>query len=317
MKLAAFVGLRDEVDLIKSCIEQLRAIGVDYIIVCDSNSEDGSREIVEQMVAADSAISVVTMSMDLSRDGPIFGPFLKKVNPDWLMTCDADEFVLSRSGNIKECPEFARADQIVLRRFNIPLVSNPEQIEMNLARQEFDQLPLIVGQETLSRVEMDSDPLKRWIMHAVGPKVMCRASAFGGFVVGGHGMISRDGRPIREAVAKDAIVAHLPFSSFARFERKVRNIKHVVGANPENFGNTQAWHWKRWVEHLDNGTLEAQFRAEQMDIDEIETLRSKRTIRSARHVLGRPGLATRFSRLYSAARSALRRTAARPSPGST
>lgn len=74
MNFTAFIGLKDEVELIETCINQLRAIGADSIIVLDAESQDGSREVVEQLAAADKTIHLAQLYLDLSRDGPIFGP---------------------------------------------------------------------------------------------------------------------------------------------------------------------------------------------------------------------------------------------------
>ena len=46
MKIAAHVGIKDEVDLGGHCLDQLFAIGVDQVVVTDMGSTDGSVELL-------------------------------------------------------------------------------------------------------------------------------------------------------------------------------------------------------------------------------------------------------------------------------
>jgi len=51
--IAAFLGVKDEVELIERSILHLRAIGVDKIIVCDMVSTDSTLEILEKYLSED------------------------------------------------------------------------------------------------------------------------------------------------------------------------------------------------------------------------------------------------------------------------
>ena len=46
-RIAAYVGICDEAELIRSAINHLRSIGIDLIIAFDSYSTDGTAEILE------------------------------------------------------------------------------------------------------------------------------------------------------------------------------------------------------------------------------------------------------------------------------
>lgn len=46
-KIAAYVGIFDEAELIRSVIDHLRSIGIDLIIAFDSYSTDGTAEILK------------------------------------------------------------------------------------------------------------------------------------------------------------------------------------------------------------------------------------------------------------------------------
>ena len=48
IKIAAYLGVKDEAEIIEKCIAHLRAIGVDTILACDMSSTDGTAEILEK-----------------------------------------------------------------------------------------------------------------------------------------------------------------------------------------------------------------------------------------------------------------------------
>ena len=46
LRIAAILGVKDEVELIEGTIAHLRAIGVELIVVWDVNSTDGTQDIL-------------------------------------------------------------------------------------------------------------------------------------------------------------------------------------------------------------------------------------------------------------------------------
>ena len=46
-RIAAYLGVKDEVELIEPCIAHLRSIGVEHIMACDMSSTDGTAEVLE------------------------------------------------------------------------------------------------------------------------------------------------------------------------------------------------------------------------------------------------------------------------------
>lgn len=280
MRLAAFIGLKDEAGLIGACIEQLKRVGADVVIVLDHGSQDGSREVVERLAIGDPTICLSELGFDLSRDGSTFRSALQEFDPDWMLFADADEFWLPRNGTLKQLPELAQTDVLVVKRFNVPLTVPPLDIEDYLPSRS-GELPLIAERESLSRESMKSDPAQRWVMHAVGPKVMCRASTFGGLEIGAHRIAARNGQELRKTAAKDVIIAHVPFTSFERFERKVENIRGVLDGNDAQFDGTRAWHWRRWLELADQKMLRPEFELQQMGACEINRYVTAGVIRTA------------------------------------
>jgi hypothetical protein len=48
MRIAANLNVKDEVELIETTIDRLRAIGVDVILACDMGSTAGTVDILER-----------------------------------------------------------------------------------------------------------------------------------------------------------------------------------------------------------------------------------------------------------------------------
>jgi glycosyltransferase involved in cell wall biosynthesis len=123
MNIGAFVGVWNEVELIERCIMHLRKIGVDQILVCDMYSTDGTAEILESFISE----SLAVIKIGIQVPGDIFldrcQEAVKRLDADWIMFVDADEFILPLTGNIRDCPLLMNADLISLRSYNVVCTS--------------------------------------------------------------------------------------------------------------------------------------------------------------------------------------------------
>ena len=292
MRIAAFVGVKDEEELIEPCIRHLKAIGADVVTVMDQQSTDDTQRIVRRLQNDDPSIRLVVVDIDiarggidLSREGPVFKSVQSELKYDWLLFTDADEFWFPRSGSLRRLNALDQNDLIVVERFNVPLAVPPIAIRDYLSDYRTGALPLIAAREALSHEILQSGSEKRWLMHKDGPKNMCRGSCFGGADLGGHIIVGANGRPLRKVSATDMIIAHQPFSTYSRFERKVRNIRKTIEQFPFLFSGDRGWHWKRWVELADRGELRAEFDHQQINMARLEELASARVIRTLVEVL--------------------------------
>jgi Glycosyl transferase family 2 len=106
MKLAMALMVRDEVDVIEDNLRFHRAQGVDFFIVLDNGSTDGTLKILESYERA-GILSVVSMRgslLKVLRNGTTqIGRMAHEMGADWVIHNDADEFWWPVTGsNLKE-----------------------------------------------------------------------------------------------------------------------------------------------------------------------------------------------------------------------
>lgn len=114
MEVAAVVGVRDEVSLIRTCVLHLKQLGVSGVVVVDNGSTDGTREILGELAAGDPDIALVLNSGDPTRDVRYFEQGIRVAKqsfaPDWILIQDADEFLVVPDGSLDAVVEKASAN---------------------------------------------------------------------------------------------------------------------------------------------------------------------------------------------------------------
>jgi hypothetical protein len=75
-------------------------------------------------------------------------------------------------------------------------------------------------------------------------------------------------------------IAHFPFTTLARFERKVHNIRDVFAVPDAYFGQHLAWHWRRWLALQSADDIRAEFRRQSFDDDTLAALRRDGSVQS-------------------------------------
>lgn len=287
MKIAAHVGIKDEVELIERTIAHLRAIGVDLIIACDTCSTDGTMEILESHRSEDGfwlvQIDNETDSLErvwLNRAVEL----ARKSDADWVIFLDADEFWIPATGSLKDCEALASTDAVLVDRFNIPLGPNGPQMPNELVPGRYDELLLFVEPIPDLRTYLEANPDTPWIRGVPMRKVMARPRCVGGLTHGMHDIIAVDQSPVRRAVARDLLIAHLPFTTAGRFARKIDNVRKVFSVHDKYFAGHMAWHWRRWLAMAEAGRTDEEFNRQIHGKEDIAALRDQGVIRTAAEV---------------------------------
>ena len=285
MRIVAYLGVKDEVELIERTIKHLRAIGVDLIIAVDSRSTDGTAEILQSYESKD---NFWLFQMDelgrgdseqmwLHRNTEI----IRRAEADWVILLDADEYWLPASGSLKDCSALCSSDILSVDRFNVPLQPSGAMMPDELIRSRYREILLFVEPISNLQRELQENPHTAWIQGVPVAKVMARAKQIAGWTIGMHDAIPADGtQPVRSK-SSDLIIAHLPFTTFSRFSRKVENIRHVFAKFDAYFPGQIGWHWRRWVTLADEGKLREEFEKQVFTESAIANLRRQRIVRSA------------------------------------
>src|SRR4051794_27608967 len=106
MRLVMTLKVRDEADVIEDNLRFHRAMGVDFFVVTDNASVDGTSEILERYVAAGLAHVIHEPTSGLRMNEVDWTTRMARLaateyDADWIFNNDADEFWWPLTGTIK------------------------------------------------------------------------------------------------------------------------------------------------------------------------------------------------------------------------
>ena len=287
MKVVAHVGVKDEVDLIGSCIRHLASIGIDQTIVCDLGSSDGTLDVLEGL-SGDGLDVVRAVDLDLE-DIEAFKmrnvEMVKRTAADWVIFLDADERWLPATGRIKDCMSLDVHDVLSVSRFNVVLSDEAIDLPILPTVEQYGSVLLHVRQVDDFRARFEAGTAPPWCRNVPVPKIMARPSMIDSIGTGGHSVNGCEGTRLRTAVPADLLIAHLPFTTPQRFSGKIRNLGRMLDAHNEYFVAGMAWHWRKWSELNSEAEIVAEFKRQIVTQEEIGSLRSSGAVRSAAEML--------------------------------
>lgn len=256
MTIAACLGVKDEVDLIGPAIAHLRRIGVSHIFASDAGSSDGTETILAKMARSSDLdhLPFDDRSLDAAGEEALTRDIMDRARrrgADWLIFVDADEFPLPRGGRLDLLPALARADVLVVPRYNVVVRAGGAAMPLPDPFAAPGAILLHTPAENRHAVttRLRADPEAAWVMGLPAPKVMLRPDRVPGTAEGHHDAGTEHG--LRREPAEGLFIAHLPFTTEARFARKIDNIRALVAASGAEWGPDSAWHWRRWLDNVD------------------------------------------------------------------
>ncbi|WP_428311670.1 glycosyltransferase family 2 protein [Hydrocarboniphaga sp.] len=291
-KIAALVGVKDEVELIDRCIAHLRRIGVGQIVVFDANSTDGTIERLQQHAQAGALQYFVIDDRQpdaMQQVNQISRQLLGASDAEWVMFQDADEFWLPASGDLRDGLAGHRADVLSVRRFNVPVTDAGVLLPDSLEPARYRELQLFAKPvRDLRKRLQDQEDNMAWIRDVPRGKVIARRRVIGGVALGGHDVIVPPQIEASRACPLDVLIAHLPFTTATRFARKRRNIsEYFKQRDAEGKGaEARAWHWRRWDELADDPAVLAEFQRQLLPMRRIQKMQQRGVVRSAADLLG-------------------------------
>lgn len=283
--IAAILGVKDEEQIIEANIEHLRLIGIEEIIVRDYSSTDLTVQILAGMERR-GEIRVEYVD-DLDPNGPDELTEVVRLahscDSEWVLVLDADEFPIVQEQDLRTHPELLSDDHDFVRLLRRNVASGSSGLKINLppsgqSLEEFDVIPRPIKDYWR---DLDIQRANSWIRANIEPRTIGRRSCIRNVWSGLHEMRGESTGLERHLTSRTMFMAHLPFSTFDRFERKVRNIEKVIEAHWQWFSGPVGHHWKRWRQCLLDGSLKAEFEAQFFDEASLEKLRAEGALCSA------------------------------------
>lgn len=216
--------VRDEVDVVAAMVEHHLDQGVDLLVVTDNASVDGTTEVLEEY-AATGRVELHHDPVHRKQQRDVVTRMARRARTehraDWVLNLDADEFVLARDPELTVRAAL-EATPLHLNAFTVDVVNmiGPgADSGAGLHRLTWrDRRP----DHLLLERELHAHPTPNAVHRGESDVVVQQGNHF-------TSMVS-NGQP-DEAVALE--VLHLPWRSWAQFERKVVNAGRGYEASPD------------------------------------------------------------------------------------
>ncbi|MEV8358997.1 glycosyltransferase family 2 protein [Microbacterium sp. NPDC076895] len=254
--------VRDEADIIAAMLEHHRRQGVDHILVTDNGSVDGTRETLERFAQTgfvtvwDDPVHRKQQSETVTRMARLAAT---EYGADWVINADADEFFVAANETSTLRDELGCIDETV------PYVT-VEVVNLTGA-------PAIDGTGLQRLIYRDRRDAQRLVsagipFHPTGDAIH-RAHPEVSVSQGNHFVSAAGwGDPAPEPRIE---VLHVPWRSWAQYERKVRNTGESYRANPD-LQPSPRHHGMQDFRRLEQGRLEETYVAKHPLPDEIADL---------------------------------------------
>lgn len=229
--------VRDEIDIVQTCLDFHLRRGVDHVIATDNGSVDGTRELLDRYRDLGRLTLIDEPADDYDQSAWVTRMARQAAtveNADWVINVDADEFWLPHCGDFKSL----------------------------FARMPSDHDVLAGRTQDFLLLERSGQPLESfrfWSRRARKRKVAHRASEGVSVEMGNH-RVAGDGL-VEHADPSLFTVLHVPHRSFAQFERKVVNGGAAVERNTR-LGPEVVVHWRARYRAWQEGRLSEVFEQE-------------------------------------------------------
>jgi hypothetical protein len=232
MRLVMALLVRDEADIVRENLDFHFAQGVDFAVVMDNRSSDGTTEILEEY-AARGLLRLIHQPGVYDQEpwvNEMVHIAVHEEGADWVLPNDGDEFWLPGSGTLKEMLAGlpAKVGAVVAQRYNfLPPPEGPGPWWERMTRRE--------------RVSLNAAgrPLPPKIVHRAHPELRIRK--------GNHRRLPpRVGKTLRTDVID---VLHFQMRSYPQFERRVVQIGSAFAEQPhlpERVGRARKQQYELW-----------------------------------------------------------------------
>lgn len=230
MRVVMAIKVRNEADIIEANLRHHLARGVDFFVVTDNDSDDGTREILQRWVDAGLMEVIDEPHEDfwwrahgwVTRMARIAA---QRHAADWVLHADADEFWMPAAGSLK------RALARVPERYQVILAPRPEFVprpetdrpfwERMTIRERYSRLRPKVAHRALPGVELHQGAHDVSLSEGGAASILHDSRAVTRFP--GASGVAADGS-LAWAPYWPARVLHFPIRSYEQYRRRIETI---------------------------------------------------------------------------------------------
>jgi hypothetical protein len=247
----------DQGDILSDFLEWNFELGVDFVLVQDLGSTDGTHDALDKFARTGRLAWFVLPERNMLKykpDQALAQMARDQYGADWIIMCDVDEFLCPRSEDLHSALEKAQEDDITV--VNVPCFNMIGPV-LKPGERALETLTLRIDrpiQETAQQQGTgDITVPYTFIRHP--PKTIVHASTFVDYVPGTHGATSSRGKT---AELSGLHFKHYLMRDFDRFEKKIQNAAAWLSDNP-HLPSWWGWHWRRWIRLNQEGRLREEY----------------------------------------------------------
>lgn len=254
-RLVMTILCRNEVDIIESNIRTHAKYGVDSFLVMDNGSTDGTREILAQL-ADEYDVHIIDQPSQTYQQAKWMKQLAiyarDKLKANWVISNDADEFWIPQDTNKNLKDYLSHRDSVVtVKRHNMVLTEDALQPSYHFSQAKYYvQYPICYDKEA-----QINDTQISMIFAPISPKVIINPNGFIR-ISGGNHRAKHIAKLFTARKELGITVFHYPIRTWKQFEANIKHRQELLKNPNAKMGN----HYRRWVELLDKGLLDEEFK---------------------------------------------------------
>lgn len=253
LRLAMTILVKNEADIIEDNIRFHARQGVDCFAVMDNDSDDGTRQILEQL-KNEFELYIIDQPEQNYQQAKWMTELAEyartHLHADLVISNDADEFWVSETGGSLKQHLSAEESVVTVKRHNMALSEAALQpdyhyLDSNLVVKS----PIVYD----SQAQINESAVSMLLVK-ISPKTIVNPNGLIKMKGGNH-RAKHGWRLVNKRDEANIKVYHYPIRNYRQFEDNIRNRKRLLETTNARMGD----HYRRWVKLLDEGILEQEF----------------------------------------------------------
>lgn len=260
-KVIVAVCAIDQGDILEDFVDWHLHLGVDLIVIQDFQSKDGSPALLDRLAKTGRLTWFTLPERDMTKYQPadaLAEIARDKYQADWIILCDADEFLCPLGADLKTILRDAEAEGYSVLNVDRLNMTGPEPEQAGkratlALNMRVDRPAVATSEQTLSGDLPAPQSFTR-----VAPRTIVRAEWFKTYGAGAHSVSVTGGK----AGHTDRLrYLHYNMRRYDVFETKVRNAAKWLEDN-SHLDPNWGWHWRRWIRLHGEGRLREDYAAQ-------------------------------------------------------